>query len=203
MKKSPKKRGRTCEAHTSDAVTANQTLISWIPKKKTIADLWAVGDAEKEHSIDGGKAYVRVAYQTKVKVTVAGITAELCGRTLEEAFGLENASWCQDEKNAAVGLKLRNAANTPQELATGLHKRVISKSFDKTRFALEVLASGSLKGWKVPTYISEGLTWLETKVAYEVEAVESVVANAAAIAPTDGGTIAPEADPKAEPGAQQ
>ncbi|SOY58460.1 conserved hypothetical protein [Cupriavidus taiwanensis] len=198
VKRSSKKRGKTCEAHTPDAVTANQTLISWIPKKRTVEELWAVGDAAKVHTLDGGKAHVRVAYQTKVNVTVCEVTAELCGRTLEEAFGLENASWCQDEKNVAVGLKLRNAAKTPQELATGLHKRVISKSFDKTRFALEVLASGPLKGWKVPAYICEGLTWLETMVAYEAETEGAVAANAAAIAPIDGGAIAPEAAPGAQ-----
>lgn len=198
VKKSSKKRGKTCEAHTPGAVTANQTLISWIPRRRTVEELWAVGDAEKVHTLDGGKAYVRVAYQTKVKVTVCKDTAELCGRTLEEAFGLENAGWCQDEKNVAVGLKLRNAAKTPQELATGLHKKVISKSFDKTRFALEVLASGPLKGWKVPAYICEGLTWLETMVAYEAETEGTVAANAAAIAPIDGGAIAPEAAPGAQ-----
>lgn len=197
VRKNSKKRGKTCEAHTPDAVTANQTLISWIPKKRTVDELWAVGDAEKVHTLDGGKAHVRVAYQTKVKVTVGKVTAELCGRTLEESFGLENAGWCQDEKNAAVGLKLRNTAKTPQELATGLHKKVISKSFDKTRFALEVLASGPLKGWRVPAYICEGLTWLETMVAYEAEAEGAVAANAAAIAPMDGGAIVPEAAPGA------
>ena len=88
VKKTSKKRGKTCEAHTADAVTANQTLISWIPKKRTVAELWAVGDDEKVHTLDGGKAHVRVAYQTKVLVTVGAVTAELCGRTLEEAFGL-------------------------------------------------------------------------------------------------------------------
>lgn len=198
VKRSSKKRGKTCEAHTPDAVTANQTLISWIPKKRTVEELWAVGDAAKVHTLDGGKAHVRVAYQTKVKVTVCGVTAELCGRTLEEAFGLENAGWCQDEKNVAVGLKLRNPAKTPHELATGLHNRVVSKSFDKTRFALEVLASGPLKGWKVPSYICEGLSWLETMVAYEAETEGAVAANAAAIAPIDGGAIAPEAAPGAQ-----
>jgi len=191
MTKSSKKRGKTCEAHTPDAVTANQTLISWIPKKRTVEELWAVSDAEKVHILEGGKAHVRVAYQTKVQVTIGNVTAELCGRTLEEAFGLENAGWCQDEKNAAVGLKLRKAAKTPQELASGLHKRVITKSFDKTRFALEVLASGPLKGWKVPAYIFEGLTWLESMVAYEAEAEGAVAANAAAIA--TNGAISHEA----------
>ena len=129
---------------------------------------------------------------------MGAVTAELCGRTLEEAFGLENADWCQEDKNSSVGLKLRTFAKTPQDLATGLHKRVISKSFDKTRFALEVLASGPLNGWKVPAYISEGLTWLETMVAYEAEAEGGVAADAAAIALIDDGAIAPEEAPGAQ-----
>jgi predicted ATP-dependent endonuclease of OLD family len=198
VKKTSKQRGKTCEAHTPNAVTANQTLISWIPKKRTVEDLWAVSDAEKVHAFEDGKAHVRVAYQTKVEVTVGEHTAEVCGRTLEESFGLDNAAWCQDEKNSSVGLRLRTAAKSPQELATGLHKRVTSKSFDKTRFALEVLASGPLNGWKVPAYIAEGLTWLETMVAYEAQAEGAVAANAAAIEPIDGGAIAADVAPGAQ-----
>lgn len=190
VKKTSKKQGKTCEAHTPNAVTANQTLISWIPKKRTVEELWAVDGTEKVHTLEDGKAHVRVAYQTKVAVTVGDCTAALCGRTLEESFGLENAGWCQDEKNSSVGLRLRTAAKTPQELATGLYKRVTSKSFDKTRFALEVLASGPLKSWKVPAYISEGLTWLETMVAHEA-------VGDGPIEPDDDSTIAADFAPGA------
>jgi hypothetical protein len=115
---------------------------------------------------------------------------ERCGRTLEEAFGLENAEWCQAAANRSIGLKLRKVANTPEELALGLHKRVVSRSFDKTRFALEVLASGPLSKWKVPTYIAEGLVWLEERVAHEQEAEVAVVTGTAAIEPVNGGAIA-------------
>jgi predicted ATP-dependent endonuclease of OLD family len=198
VKTTSKKRGKTCEAHAPNAVTANQTLISWIPKKRTVEELWAVGDAEKVHAFEDGKVHARVAYQTKVEVTVGQSSAELCGRTLEEAFGLENADWSQNEKNSSVGLRLRTAAKTPRELATGLHKRVTSKSFDKTRFALEVLASGPLNGWKVPAYIAEGLTWLESMVAYEAEAEGAVAVSAAAIGPIDGGAIAADTPPGAK-----
>ncbi|MDF5920240.1 hypothetical protein P4133_14000 [Pseudomonas aeruginosa] len=96
-------------------------------------------------------------------MTVGATTSQLCGRTLEEAFGLENADWCQAEANRSVGLKLKRAPSSPEELAEKLHDRVVGKNFDKTRFALEVLASGPLNGWKVPAYIAEGLAWLEAK----------------------------------------
>ncbi len=183
-----KKRGSTCHAHTQAAVTANQTLISWIPKKHSVAELWEVTAEQKVLALaDSTDAHVRVAYQTLIPVTVGGSTLELCGRTLEEAFGLENAEWCQVAANRSIGLKLRKVAKTPEELAQGLHKRVVSRSFDKTRFALEVLASGPLNKWKVPSYIAEGLVWLEERVAYEQQAE---VADVTAIEPVNGEAIA-------------
>lgn len=185
-----KKRGSTCHAHLQNAVTANQTLISWLPKKRSVEELWAVTAEQKVLALaDAADAHVRVAYQIPIPVTVGDNTVERCGRTLEEAFGLENADWCQAATNRPIGLKLRKAATTPEELALGLHKRVVSRSFDKTRFALEVLASGPLSQWKVPTYISEGLVWLEERVAHEQDAEVAVVAGAAAIEPVDGGVI--------------
>lgn len=190
-KKKLKKRGSTCDAHSLNAVTANQTLISWLPKKRSVDELWAVKAEHKILALAGtSDAHVRVAYQTPIQVTVGDSTVERCGRTLEEAFGLENATWCQAAANRPIGLKLRKTANTPEELALGLHKRVVSRSFDKTRFALEVLASGPLNQWKVPAYILEGLQWLEEKVAHERNAEDAVAAGAAAIEPPDGGGIA-------------
>jgi len=185
------KRGSTCHAHTEGAVTSNQTLISWIPRRRTVEELWAVSAEEKVVELPGGvAASVRVAYQCPISVTFGGSTLELSGRTLEEAFGLENAAWCQDEKNQSVGLRLKAPPQSPEALAKALHKRVVGKSFDKTRFALEVLASGPESAWKVPTYIAEGLAWLEAEVAHEVEAEAAVVTGAAAIEPSDMGAIA-------------
>ncbi|ALM81835.1 ATP-dependent endonuclease [Bordetella sp. N] len=193
-KATSKKRGSTCHAHVPHAVTANQTLISWLPKKHSVDELWKAPPEQKVLALASATdAHVRVAYQTPIPVTVEGNTVERCGRTLEEAFGLENAAWCQAAANRPIGLKLRKAATTPEELALGLHKRVVSRSFDKTRFALEVLASGPLNQWRVPTYISEGLVWLEKRVAHEQEAEVAIAAGAAAIEPVNDGAFLVEA----------
>ena len=193
-KATSKKQGSTCDAHTPNAVTANQTLISWLPKKHSVEDLWAVTNDQKVLALSSANAHVRVAYQTPIDVTVDSITRKRCGRTLEEAFGLENAEWCQLEGNRLIGLKLRKKATTPEELALGLHKRVVSRHFDKTRFALGVLASGPVNQWKVPAYISEGLKWLEEQVAHEQHAEVAVVAGTATIKPVDGGAITVDDD---------
>ncbi len=175
-----KRYGKTCEPFEADAATANQTLIQWLPKKKTVADLLAATDDEKTENIPGAdNAKVRVAYQCAVDLTWEGVTAPVCGRTLEVSFGLRNAEWCQNADRKTLGLKLRGQIATPAALATGLHKRVIGQYFDKTKFALGVLARKE-EQWEVPLYIEQGLQWLEKiidlKVKEEVEAAAEAIA---------------------------
>ncbi len=166
----PKKRyGKICLPSTAGAVTANQTLIQWIPQKRTIVELLAVSPEDKIEMLRGSEtAMVRVAYQISTDVKWKTGTVSLCGRTLEEAFGLENAAWCQAPEQQGIGLKLKAEPADSHALAGGLHKRVTGKSFDKTKFALEVLSRQSTV-WSVPEYIREGLIWLEEQVDFEEE----------------------------------
>ncbi len=158
--------GTACMVGAAGAVTSNQTLVQWLPAKHTIADLLA---ATAEHRLQPRtpmcQALACVTYQTKVEVTWAGDTAELAGRTLEEAFALENLAWCQHEDRAELKLRIRGGDRlTLAQIAERLHKRVKSSSFGKTDFALGLLAQDPA-GWVVPTYIAEGLRWLEREVA--------------------------------------
>ncbi|MHB8770938.1 MAG: ATP-dependent nuclease [Syntrophales bacterium] len=165
-----KKSGKACLPSEPGALTSNQTLIQWLPKKQTVAELLAATDAEKLcEAEDSNGCKVRVTYQIPTDVTWNGTTARLCGRTLEESFGLENAAWCQDEVRRHVGLKIRGTPATPGDLASGLHKRVSGKSFDKTKFALGVLTEPP-DNWNVPLYIKAGLHWLESMVSLELPA---------------------------------
>ncbi len=163
-----KKSGKACLPSKPNALTSNQTLIQWLPKKQTVAELLAATESEKLQQAEGGNGFkVRVAYQVPTTVTWNGATASVCGRTLEEAFGLENATWCQAAAQRHVGLKLRESPSTPGDLASGLNKRVGGKSFDKTKFALGVLTEPP-EHWDVPLYIKEGLCWLASVVSLEL-----------------------------------
>ncbi|OGB31863.1 MAG: ATP-dependent endonuclease [Burkholderiales bacterium RIFCSPLOWO2_12_FULL_61_40] len=165
-----KKSGKACLPSEPDALTSNQTLIQWLPKKQTIAELNAASANEKMYSPDDGQSCkVRVAYQVLTDVTWSGTTTNLCGRTLEESFGLENAEWCQTLAQHHLGLRFRNAPSTPIALAENLHKRVSGSSFDKTKFALGVL-SASPEEWLMPLYIKEGLQWLNSVLSIELAA---------------------------------
>lgn len=160
--------GKKCLPGVAGAVTSNQTLVKWLPAKLSIHDLFAATEQEKETPADG-TTRVRVAYQTPVPVVWNGHNAVLAGRTLEEAFGLENAEWCQSEQQKRLGLRLRGALADPAALAAGLHKRVSGDKFDKTKFALGVLTARP-EEWQVPRYIHDGLIWLKAQVDFEVEA---------------------------------
>ena len=177
--------GKTCLPSEEGALTSNQTLIQWLPKKQTIAELFSATAAEKLQEAEGGNGFkVRVTYQVRTNVTWNGTTASICGRTLEESFGLENAEWCQAQAQRQIGLKLRTNPATPGDLASGLHKRVTGKSFDKTKFALGVLTKLPTS-WSVPLYIKEGLRWLDSEVSLEQPAPLPAAAAAGTVVPVE------------------
>ncbi|WP_250628053.1 ATP-dependent nuclease [Pinirhizobacter soli] len=162
-----KKYGKACLPSEPGAATSNQTLIKWLPGKLTIGELREASQADKTHDLDDG-AKVRVAYQTERAVTWNGATEILCGRTLEEDFGLENPEWSQAPERKQLGLVVKGAVADPAALAKGLHEKVSRKSFDKTKFALAVLTEET-GSWHVPAYIRDGLIWLKEEVRIELE----------------------------------
>lgn len=164
-----RKYGKACLPNEPGAATSNQTLIKWLPGKLTIEDLRNASEADKTHElVDGAK--VRVVYQTERAITWNGSTENLCGRTLEEDFGLENPEWSQSAARKPLGLIVKGGVVDPSALAKGLHQKVSRKNFDKTKFALAVLTENE-DTWHVPAYIRDGLVWLKGEVRIELEAV--------------------------------
>lgn len=189
---SAKKSGKACLVSEPNAITSNQTLVQWLPRKQTISELLAATDGEKLSQAEGGNGFkVRVTYQIPTNVTWNGSASRLCGRTLEEAFGLENAEWCQSAACKHIGLKLRGSPTTLSELESGLHKRVSGKSFDKTKFALGVLTQPP-ENWKMPFYIKEGLLWLNTVINFEVSVMLEEENESTAAAVTSGPAVTTE-----------
>lgn len=160
------KPGKACIAGHPGAATSNQTLLQWLPKCGTVAALWeATADDKTQARTNDNDALVRVAYQCRTDVIWGGDTLPLAGRTLEEAFALENLAWCQHKDRKALQLRIaKNDERHLGELAARIHKRVQAKSFSKTDFALALLAEDPTT-WVVPEYIADGLRWLEAEIA--------------------------------------
>lgn len=178
-----------CPAGTAGAITANQTLIQWLPGKLLIDELLAAGPNERIQlpTVNGG-AHVMVTYQCPVNATWGTDTLELKSRTLEEAFAYENLAWCQKKKHREIGLYWpKSAAMSLEELATKIHKRVKSEGFRKTNFALGLLASTDTS-WIVPSYIQQGLDWLTNHVVPGDDTVEGA-AEKVESAPEGGVTL--------------
>lgn len=103
-------------------------------------------------------------------MTWGGETQNLVGRTLEETFALENLTWCQHIERKPLMLRFPGAEKLSlAQLAERIHKRVKSLSFKKTDFALALLAQNP-NDWCVPTYIRDGLVWLQDEILPAVPA---------------------------------
>lgn len=153
--------GKSCMVNTPNAVTSNQTLIQWLPKLEKVSELLAAtADKKIQVGTKDCPALIRIAYQTQQQVSWKGQTNLAAGRTLEEAFALENLTLCQDSKQKSLGLRIpKNDQISLEELHEKIYRRVKSDSFNKTNFALNLMMI-NLESWKVPAYIEEGLLWL-------------------------------------------
>lgn len=169
--------GTTCMANVPEAVTSNQTLIKWIPGLTSIEDLLiAPQSARAPAPTTAAPERVCVAYQTRQTISWRGSTLDLAGRTFEEAFAFQNLEWCQKEANRTLGLRVLTK-KTPDpalvEIAEKIHARVKSSSFNKTSFALALMMSKD-DSWEVPSYIQEGLDWLQ-QVLFPVPATHAEI----------------------------
>jgi predicted ATP-dependent endonuclease of OLD family len=162
--------GKACPVQEPGAVTSNQTLIQWLPKQTSIADLLAATPDQRTQSRTTAiSAFIRVVYQRANDITWNGTSLPLAGRTLEETFALENLVWCQAREQNELNLRIpRNDSKTLADLADRIYQRVKGSSFKKTDFALALLAEDPAS-WSVPRYIDEGLKWLQEQVTLPVE----------------------------------
>jgi putative ATP-dependent endonuclease of the OLD family len=155
----PDGRHPACRADLVGALTSNASLKQLLGVK-TVAELMAVTPDQK-HNQERGRY---VTFQQDIAVTEGGVAITMRPRTLEEAFAYQNFKLLRDET-----LSLRLAI--PPDLGAAydaIYEHIRSSSFKKTDFAMDVLAGSA--DWQVPTYIAEGLDWLEVRLHGPVEA---------------------------------
>ena len=143
---------KACTTDVPDAISANPTLKTWIPREKSINDLLNVSAAAK---VDPKSAKVRIAYQTRHEVIWNGASKNIAGRTLEEALAFENLAWSQDEANEDFMLRV-DQAERDSDLATliqAIFERV--RTLDKTAFALTLIEKDV--NWNCPS--TSGKAW--------------------------------------------
>ncbi len=160
----------------NEQITNNDTIKNWIPREEDIDTLVKLPYKKKEEH------NVRIAYQYEKKYiyrekTAGGkeSTANLIPYTFEDALALDNISFIRDMnkpdeeegKKKPTGLlkKFCDALDkeNPNDAAQAMYEALNSSS-KKAAFAIDLLYSEDMEKITVPSYISEGLQWMEEKL---------------------------------------
>ncbi|MCS3748288.1 putative ATP-dependent endonuclease of OLD family [Xanthomonas arboricola] len=141
-----------CRADSNGARTSNATLKKLFTIN-TIAELMKLTIEEKTAGKDRF-----IAFQTSITVVDGDLSQEMLPRTLEEAIAYENFDLVRSGAMSLGDTVPKNLAEAYQKI----YEMIKSDNFKKTDFAMDVLASTSK--WISPTYIAEGLKWLENRL---------------------------------------
>ncbi|MER2511219.1 MAG: AAA family ATPase [Nitrosomonas ureae] len=154
-------------AHGKSQITRNETLKAWIPKKEAIDELLDLPASGKIKHYHEENFSVRVAYQLQVKVALDGDTerVDIAANTFEDALVYENIDLFKTLEGDGLIKKIKMVLNQhkmPADLTKAMFKEL--KSGNKAEFVLELLFCKEPKAFIVPTYIREGLKWLQDQL---------------------------------------
>lgn len=150
-------------------VTGNPTLGVWLKSNNKTREIDGLLDlAANDKVIVSDDLYsIRMAYQTPVTIAVpAGAPPEeVLPGTFEDALVFANlALFTAANGKGMMGAMTRAVAKAEsgEALATGLFEAI--GDGDKAGFALSVLYEADFKDLRPPSYIEEGLSWLQERV---------------------------------------
>lgn len=153
----PKEKDRKCQPKLGfNQTTNNDTLKTWNPSLSKVDELIELkfnGKILTQYPI-------RVAYQTEIDL--AG--TKVYPYTFEDALVLENIDEFKTLTATSGLLKkmVQAAKNDDKSIVADLaYEAINSNGAKKAEFALDVLYFEAPEQLKVPTYIKEGLDWLE------------------------------------------
>jgi hypothetical protein len=155
-----------CPARTAGQVTRNATLKTWVPKTTSVDQLLDLPSLQKV--LQNVMLYaVRVAYQHPVKIALRDGQGdeEVLANTFEDALLYDNLSLFSKMPGSGLVSAFRDILNSytgPTELSARLFECL--KQGDKAAFSLDVLLCHEPSELNVPTYIRDGLAWLEDQV---------------------------------------
>jgi len=144
--------------------TGNTTLKEWIPKREVLDELLDCPDDDKQSE----NQQIKVAYPCAIKLKYkAGSTEEeAIPYTFEDSLALANLQLFQgyeDPKGLLKKLKEAIGKDTLNETSEEMFNSLRTGS--KAEMALELLYLTEPSQLKPPAYISDGLEWLEIKLA--------------------------------------
>lgn len=149
----------------ANQLTNNNVLKSWAPEITKVDDLLLAKSKEKIREGDQLFA-VRVAYQLPIALAKTGDekSEEALPSTFEDALVFENANFFSNLEGHGLVRKFRDALKKEGIIAIGTAMFDALRKGNKAEFSLDVLLSEDFSNLKCPTYIAEGLIWLEERL---------------------------------------
>lgn len=126
---------------------------------------------------------VCVAYQCPITIQLSenGAKEEALSNTFEDALVFENLVTFKELEGDGLIKKFKELINregvTSQSLGEGIFE-ILKEKGDKAKFALDLLYLRDPDTLKVPTYIDQGLHWLQsqlTKKQSEIVTIQPVI----------------------------
>ncbi|MCZ6776238.1 MAG: AAA family ATPase [Ignavibacteria bacterium] len=144
--------------------TGNTTLKEWIPKKEGLDEILDCQDDDKQSE----SQQIRVAYQCPIQLKYKDDSdeEEVIPYTFEDSLAWSNLQLFRDYQDPKGLLKKLKTALGEETLSEASKK--MFDSFDtgsKAEMALELLYLTEPSKLEPPVYISDGLKWLEDKLA--------------------------------------
>jgi len=145
-------------------ITNNDTLKTWVPENKSIDELLDMKPSQKIKKYDDFFS-IRVAYQCPVEVEIESKKEKVIPYTFEDALVYDNLELFKKLDGNGLIRKFKETINTKKN-ANDLGRDMFEalRKGDKAKFALELLYLKDPEELKVPTYIHEGLSWLQDQL---------------------------------------
>ncbi len=143
--------------------TNNDTLKSWHPGKELLDELLNLDSNDKIKK----DLPIRVAYQKAIEFDNGGNKVIVYPYTFEDALVIENKESFKGIADA-IGLLKKMVETSKKDdlksLAEEAYTIITDKQSKKAEFALDVLYFEDPKKIKTPSYIKEGLDWVEQQL---------------------------------------
>ena len=143
--------------------TSNEVLKTWHPATEDLDTLLGLPPASHEHRLDG-QPVLYVAFQKPVELEAGdGQKKTLIPRTFEDAFVYANSdivsSLGDESTTKKIGALVVKHRDDPELLAQELF--AVLKKAEKAGFALDILMHEPPEQVLPPTYVADGLSWLD------------------------------------------
>ncbi|WP_353158790.1 AAA family ATPase [Myroides odoratus] len=160
----PNDNGKKCQPELGKSYkTNNDTLKTWHPQKESLDELLNLNsDAKTKNDLP-----IRVAYQKAIEFENDGNKIIVYPYTFEDALVIENKDSFKAIISATGLLKKMVEASEKDDLEEFVKETytiINDKQAKKAEFALDVLYFEDPKKIKTPSYIKEGLDWIEEQL---------------------------------------